>query len=35
MTTLRLYNTLTRQKEEFAPLDPKNVRLVCLRADGL
>ena len=30
MTTLRLYNTLTRQKEDFAPLDPKNVRLyVC------
>jgi cysteinyl-tRNA synthetase len=28
--TLRLYNTLTRQKEEFAPLDPDNVRLyVC------
>ena len=28
--TLRLYNTLTRQKEEFSPLDPKNVRLyVC------
>ena len=30
MTTLRLYNTLTRQKEDFAPLDPANVRLyVC------
>ena len=28
--TLRLYNTLTRTKEEFAPLDPKNVRMyVC------
>ncbi len=28
--TLRLYNTLTRQKEEFRPLDPKNVRMyVC------
>ncbi|MCI0599510.1 MAG: cysteine--tRNA ligase [Beijerinckiaceae bacterium] len=23
----RLYNTLTRQKEEFAPLDPANIRL--------
>ncbi|HEV2042132.1 MAG TPA: cysteine--tRNA ligase, partial [Casimicrobiaceae bacterium] len=23
----RLYNTLTRQKEIFAPLDPANVRL--------
>src|SRR5215469_14779477 len=30
MTTLRLYNTLSRTKEEFAPLDPKNVRMyVC------
>ncbi|HSZ73656.1 MAG TPA: cysteine--tRNA ligase [Rhizomicrobium sp.] len=28
--TLRLYNTLTRTKEEFAPLDPENVRMyVC------
>ena len=28
--TLRLYNTLTRTKEQFAPLDPKNVRMyVC------
>src|SRR4051812_37368960 len=28
--TLRLYSTLTRQKEPFAPLDPKNVRMyVC------
>ncbi len=27
---LRLYNTLTRSKEEFAPLDPANVRMyVC------
>jgi cysteinyl-tRNA synthetase len=27
---LRLYNTLTRTKEEFTPLDPKNVRMyVC------
>src|SRR5689334_17235482 len=24
--TLRLYNTLSRTKENFAPLDPKNVR---------
>jgi cysteinyl-tRNA synthetase len=30
MMTLRLYNTLTRQKEDFKPLDPSNVRLyVC------
>lgn len=29
-TTLRLYNTLTREKEEFIPLDPANVRMyVC------
>ena len=28
--TLRLHNTLTRTKEDFAPLDPKNVRMyVC------
>jgi cysteinyl-tRNA synthetase len=28
--TLRLYNTLTRMKEEFKPLDPNNVRMyVC------
>jgi cysteinyl-tRNA synthetase len=28
--TLRLYNTLTRSKEPFQPLDPKNVRMyVC------
>ena len=28
--TLRLYNTLTRAKEDFVPLDPKNVRMyVC------
>ena len=28
--TLRLYNTLTRTKEEFIPLDPRNVRMyVC------
>src|SRR5436305_14149220 len=28
--TLRLYNTLARAKEDFAPLDPQNVRMyVC------
>src|SRR5271156_2429629 len=28
--TLRLYNTLTRRKQDFAPIDPKAVRLyVC------
>ncbi len=28
--TLRLYNTLTRTKEDFRPLDPRNVRMyVC------
>jgi cysteinyl-tRNA synthetase len=28
--TLRLYNTLTREKAEFAPIDPQNVRMyVC------
>jgi len=25
--SLRLYNTLTRTKEEFVPLDPRNVRM--------
>jgi cysteinyl-tRNA synthetase len=30
MTKLRLYNTLTRAKEDFAPIDPQNVRMyVC------
>lgn len=30
MTTIQLYNTRTRRKEEFAPLDPDNVRMyVC------
>ncbi|QEE35681.1 cysteine--tRNA ligase [Octadecabacter sp. SW4] len=30
MTTIRLHNTKTRRKEEFIPLDPKNVRMyVC------
>jgi len=30
MKTLQLYNTLSRQKEEFKPLDPSNVRMyVC------
>jgi cysteinyl-tRNA synthetase len=30
MTTLKLYNTLTREKEDFKPIDPSNVRLyVC------
>ncbi len=27
---IRLYNTLTRSKDEFRPIDPKNVRMyVC------
>ncbi len=30
MTTIRLHNTKTRRKEEFTPLDPKDVRMyVC------
>jgi cysteinyl-tRNA synthetase len=30
MTNLRLYNTLTRTKQDFAPIDPANVRMyVC------
>ncbi len=30
LPTLKLYNTLTREKADFAPIDPKNVRMyVC------
>ena len=30
MTEIKLYNTRTRRKEVFAPIDPKNVRMyVC------
>ena len=30
MTTIRLYNTKTRKKEEFVPLDPGNIGMyVC------
>ena len=30
MTTIKLHNTRPRQKEDFAPLDPDNVRMyVC------
>ena len=30
MTTIKLYNTRTRRKEAFTPIDPKNVRMyVC------
>ena len=32
---LKLYNTLTRTKDEFQPLDPEQCAHVCLRADGL
>src|SRR3954451_5150527 len=27
MATLRLYNTLTRSRESFTPIDPANVRM--------
>ena len=33
--TLRLYNTLTRQKEDFKPLDAFERAHVCLRPHGL
>ncbi len=33
--TLRLYNTLTRRKEDFAPIDPAAVRLYVCGPDGL
>ena len=30
MNVLKFYNTLTRKKEEFTPIDPDNVRMyVC------
>ncbi len=32
---LRLYDTLTKEKRPFVPLDPNNVAHVCLRTDGL
>ena len=32
---LKLYNTLTREKAAFAPIDPGNVRMYVLRPDGL
>ncbi len=32
---LRLYNTLTRTKEAFAPIDREECAHVCLRPDGL
>ena len=33
--TLTLYNTLTRRKEPFRPIDPSQRAHVCVRADGL
>ena len=32
---LSLYNTLTRTKEDFVPIDPQQCAHVCLRPDGL
>ena len=32
---LSLYNTLTRTKEIFVPIDPTKRAHVCLRPDGL
>ena len=32
---LRLYDTLTKEKRPFVPLDPEQRAHVCLRADGL
>lgn len=29
MAQLKLYNTLTRTKEDFVPIDPQNVRMYC------
>lgn len=33
--SLRLYNTLTRTKEDFTPLDPSNVRMYVCGPTGL
>lgn len=30
---MKIYNTMTRQKEEFVPNDPKEVKNLCLRTD--
>jgi cysteinyl-tRNA synthetase len=35
MTELKFWNTLTRAKEEFQPIDDEQCAHVCLRADGL
>ena len=32
---LRLYDTLTKEKRPFVPLDPAQRAHVCLRTDGL
>ena len=32
---MRIYNTLSRQKEEFVPLEPGKVRILCLRPHSL
>lgn len=32
---MQIYNTMTRQKEEFVPIEPGKVRLICLRANGV
>ena len=33
--SLKLYNTLTRQKEEFKPLEGKEVRMYSCRANSI
>ena len=32
---MKLYNTLTKRKEEFVPIEEGKVQNVCLRAYGL
>ena len=32
---MQIYNTQTRRKEEFKPIEPGKVRIYCLRPDGL
>ena len=32
---MQIYNTQTRRKEEFKPIEPGKVRIYCLRPDGV
>ena len=32
---MKIYNTLTKRKEEFVPVEPGKVKMVCVRTDRL